>query len=78
MTFGGARRWLERAGEATGGLQSFKSALWTIDATTLRSEGRSVFLGLVQIEGNCWNCILLTGAAGRSEMLAGEDDSDRR
>ena len=76
-TFGGARRWLERAGEATGGLQSFKGAVRAIDATTLRSEGRSMLLRLVRTGGSCWSVVLLTGAAGRTVMLVGEDDADR-
>ena len=76
--FGGARRGLERAGEATGGLQRFRRTFRAIGATTRRSEDRSVLLRLVRTGGCCWKAVLLTGAEGRAESLAGEDDSGRR
>ena len=78
MMLGGVRRGLELAGEATGGLQSFRRAFRAIGATTRRSEGRSMLLRLVRTGGCCWKAVLLTGAEGRAEGLAGEDDSGRR
>ena len=75
-TSGEVRRWLERTGEVTGGLQTFSGAVRADEAASVRSEGWSMLLGPVRSGDSCWSDVLLTGAAGRTVKLAGEDDAD--